>query len=283
MRPCPIGVPGEIHIGGCGLSLGYHNRADLTAQRFVVSPFDPAAGARLYRTGDRGRWCADGLLEHMGRLDFQIKLRGYRIEPGEIEAVLTTHPQVLQAAVLGDDTLGDARLVAYVVPGPNQPEASELRAHLRRSLPEYMLPQHILFLSSLPLAPNGKLDRSALPAPYKESADNTSFKAPRGELEEAIADLWQELLGLERVGRYDNFFDLGGHSLLAMRLISRIETSTGCRVTLLQLASGSVCSIAQHIAASSKPKPDVWPRLRAWLGGLLRPEQKLPALDRGRR
>jgi amino acid adenylation domain-containing protein len=283
MRPCPIGVPGEIHIGGCGLSLGYHNRADLTAQRFVVSPFDPAAGARLYRTGDRGRWCADGLLEHMGRLDCQIKLRGHRIEPGEIEAVLATHPQVLQAAVLGDDTLGDARLVAYVVPGPNQPEASELRAHLRRSLPEYMLPQHILFLSSLPLAPNGKLDRSALPAPYKECADNTSFKAPRGELEEAIADLWQELLGLERVGRYDNFFDLGGHSLLAMRLISRIESSTGCRVTLLQLASGSVCSIAQHIAASSKPKPDVWPRLRAWLGGLLRPEQKLPALDRGRR
>jgi hypothetical protein len=270
MRPCPIGVPGEIHIGGSGVSLGYHNRADLTAQRFVASPFDPAAGARLYRTGDRGRWCADGLLEHMGRLDFQIKLRGYRIEPGEIEAVLTTHPQVQQAVVLGDDTLGDARLVAYVVPAPNQPEASELRAHLRRSLPEYMLPQHILFLSSLPLAPNGKLDRTALPAPYQDSTENLSFKAPCGELEVAIADSWRELLGIERVGRYDNFFDLGGHSLLAMRVIPRIESSTGCRITLLQLASGSVYSIAQHIMASSEPKPDVWPGMGAWFGSWLR-------------
>lgn len=272
MRPCPTGVPGEIHIGGSGVSLGYHNRADLTAQRFVASPFDPATGARLYRTGDRGRWCADGLLEHMGRLDFQIKLRGYRIEPGEIEAVLATHPQVLQAVVRADDTLGDARLVAYVVPAPNQPEASELRTHLRKSLPEYMLPQHILFLSSLPVAPSGKLDRAALPTPYQDSAENISFKAPCGELEVAIAAIWQQLLGVERVGRHDNFFDLGGHSLLAMRLITKIESSTGCRITLLQLASGSVYTIAQHLTASSKPKPDVWPRMGAWLRSWLRLE-----------
>lgn len=271
MRPCPIGVPGEIHIGGRGVSLGYHNRADLTAQRFGANPFDPATGARLYRSGDRGRWCADGLLEHMGRLDLQIKLRGYRIEPGEIEAVLTTHPQVLQAVVLVDDTLGDVRLVAYVVvPAPNQPEASELRAHLRRLLPEFMLPQHILFLPSLPLAPNGKLDRAALPAPYLDSAENLSFKAPCGELEVAIAGIWQELLGVERVGRHDNFFDIGGHSLLAMRLITRIESSTGCRISLLQLASGNVYSIAQHITASSKPTPDARRGMGAWLGSRLR-------------
>lgn len=269
MRPCPIGVPGEIHIGGSGVTLGYHNRADLTAQRFVASPFDPAAGVRLYRTGDRGRWCADGLLEHIGRLDFQIKLRGYRIEPGEIEAALTTHPQVLQSVVIGDDRLGDARLVAYVVPAPNQPETSELRAHLRKSLPEYMLPQHIVFLSRLPLAPNGKLDRTALPAQYLDSAGNLSFKAPCGELEVSIADIWQELLGVERVGRYDNFFDLGGNSLVAMRLITRIASSTGCRITLLQLASGSVHSIAQHITASSEPPLDArttkWASLGRWL------------------
>lgn len=270
MRPCPIGVAGEIHIGGSGVGLGYHNRADLTAQRFVASPFDPGTGARLYRTGDRGRWCDDGLLEHMGRLDFQIKLRGYRIEPGEIEAVLATHPQVLQAVVVGDDSLGDVRLVAYVVPTPNQPEASQLRAHLRKSLPEYMLPQHILFLSSPPLAPNGKLNRAALAAPGPDSAEHLSFKAPCGETEVALARIWQDLLGVERVGRHDNFFDLGGHSLLAMRLITRIESATGCRISLLHLASGSVFSIAQHITAGSRPRSNVWPGMGAWLRSRLR-------------
>lgn len=234
MRSCPIGVPGETYWrtwAEPGLPPpGRSGGATIPGQPLRSRGRRPAVQ-------DRRSWplVRRRLLEHMGRLDFQIKLRGYRIEPGEIEAALTAHPQVLQAVVVGDDALGDTRLVAYVVPAPGQPRASQLRAHLRKSLPEYMLPQQIVFLSGLPLAANRKLDRAALPAPYLGGPEHLSFKAPCGKLEVAIADLWQELLGVERVGRYDNFFDLGGNSLLAMRLITRIESTTGCRITLLQL------------------------------------------------
>ncbi|SFK54714.1 non-ribosomal peptide synthetase [Lysobacter sp. cf310] len=253
LRPCPLDVAGEIYIGGAGLSLGYHDRPELTAQRFVDDPFDSRAGARLYRTGDRGRWCADGLLEHLGRLDFQVKLRGHRIEPGEIEARLLSHPQVAHAVVVvRKDAADDPRLVAYVVPAADAPDANALRAHLRAALPEYMLPSHIQFLSSLPLAPNGKLDRAALPAP-EAARTGSGFEPPRGEIEQTIAAIWQALIGVERVGRHDNFFELGGHSLLAMRAVARIEAATGARITMLQLATGSLHVLAKQVAANARP------------------------------
>ena len=263
MRPCPLDVAGEIYIGGVGLSLGYHDRPELTAQRFVDDPFDSRPGARLYRTGDRGRWCADGLLEHLGRLDFQVKLRGHRIEPGEIEARLLTHPQVAHSVVVvRKEASGDPRLVAYVVPVADEPDANALRTHLRAALPEYMVPSHIQFLPSLPLAPNGKLDRAALPAP-DAAQTGASFEPPSGDIELAIADIWKELIGAVQVGRHDNFFELGGHSLLAMRAVARIEASTGCRITMLQLATGSLHILAKQVVANSRPRT-----LRS-LGGML--------------
>lgn len=254
MRPCPLDVAGEIYIGGAGLSLGYHDRPELTAQRFVEDPFDGRPDARLYRTGDRGRWCADGLLEHLGRLDFQVKLRGHRIEPGEIEARLLAHPQVAHAVVaVRKDFSGDPRLVAYVVPAADAPDANALRTHLRAALPEYMVPGHIQFLPSLPLAPNGKLDRAALPAPDAAST-SSRFEPPSGAIELAIAEIWKELIGAVQVGRHDNFFELGGHSLLAMRAVARIEASTGARITMLQLATGSLHVLAKQVAANSRPR-----------------------------
>ena len=252
MRPCPLGVAGELHIGGAGLSLGYHARSELTAQRFVDDPFEP--GARLYRTGDRGRWSDDGLLEHIGRLDFQVKLRGHRIEPGEIEARLLAHPQVANAVVVVREAIpGDPRLVAYVVPASVAPEPGALRAHLRASLPEYMVPSHILFLPHLPLAPNGKLDRAALPAlDTLDVAAGPVDEPPCGEVEQAIADIWTALVGTARVGRNDNFFEVGGHSLLAMRAVARMEALTGVRFTLLQLATGNLRTLAEQATANSR-------------------------------
>ena len=263
LRPCPLDVAGEIYIGGAGLSLGYHDRPELTAQRFVDDPFDDRPGARLYRTGDRGRWCADGLLEHLGRLDFQVKLRGHRIEPGEIEARLLAHPQVAHAVVaVRKEASGDPRLLAYVVPAADTPDANALRTHLRAALPEYMVPSHIQFLPSLPLAPNGKLDRAALPAP-DAAPTGSSFEPPSGDIERAIAAIWKELIGVAQVGRHDNFFELGGHSLLAMRAVARIEAATGARITMLQLATGSLHVLARQVAATSRA------RTLSALGGML--------------
>ena len=263
LRPCPLDVAGEIYIGGAGLSLGYHDRPELTAQRFVADPFDDRPDARLYRTGDRGRWCADGLLEHLGRLDFQVKLRGHRIEPGEIEARLLAHPQVAHSVVVvRNEASGDARLVAYVVATADAPDANALRTHLRAALPEYMVPSHIQFLPSLPLAPNGKLDRAALPAP-DAAQTGSDFEPPCGDIEQAIADIWKALIGVVRVGRHDNFFELGGHSLLAMRAVARIEAVTGARITMLQLATGSLHVLAKQVAANPRP------RTMRSLGGML--------------
>ena len=244
-RLCPIGVPGELYIGGDGVALGYLRRTELTTERFVPDPF--AAGRTLYRTGDRGRWRHDGQLEHQGRLDFQVKVRGHRIELGEIETCLLTHDAVARAlVVVREDSLGDARLTAYVVPRASMPSASVLREHLRAVLPEYMLPQHYVHLLEIPLLPNGKIDRSSLPLPTPvEVAHNDSFAAPRTDSELGIAAIWMELLGVDRVGVHDNFFDLGGHSLLAMSAVLQIEQKVGLKLnvrriifeTLGQLAS----------------------------------------------
>ncbi|HEV3051303.1 MAG TPA: amino acid adenylation domain-containing protein, partial [Longimicrobium sp.] len=220
-RPAPLGVPGELYVGGGGVARGYLGRAGLTAERFIPDPFSVEGGARLYRTGDRARWRAEGTLDFLGRLDEQVKIRGFRIEPGEIEAVLRRHEAVTDCVVVArEDVAGDRRLVAYVIGGV---EADELREHLHRELPEYMLPAAFVVLQALPLTANGKLDRKALPAPEGDAYARRSYEAPLGEVETALAEIWAEVLGVDRVGRWDHFFELGGHSLLAIRLIERMR------------------------------------------------------------
>jgi amino acid adenylation domain-containing protein len=225
-EPVPIGVPGEMYVGGAGVARGYLNRAELSAQRFVADPFAPMNGSRLYRTGDLARRLANGDIEYLGRIDEQVKVRGYRIELGEIEAVLQQHPALRESVVLArEDSPGDKRLVAYVVANDDAPTelAEELRAHLRESLPEYMVPAAFVVLQALPLTPNGKVDRKGLPAPDGAAYGTRGYEAPVGEVETALAQIWAELLKLERVGRHDNFFELGGHSLLAVTLIERMR------------------------------------------------------------
>jgi amino acid adenylation domain-containing protein len=231
LRPQPAGVPGELFIGGHGVARGYLGRPGLTAERFVPDAFSAQPGARIYRTGDRARWTerTDALthsrthaLEYLGRLDAQVKVRGFRIEPGEIEAVLRRHPAVVECAVVARAAgVGDTRLVAYLV---GAAEADALRAHVRRSLPEYMVPNAFVPLDALPLTPNGKLDRKALPALERALAEKT-YVAPRTPVEEVLAGIWAEVLRREQVGVHDSFFDLGGHSLLIMRLLAGVQAT----------------------------------------------------------
>ncbi len=229
LDPVPIGLHGELFLGGPGLARGYLGRPDLTAERFVPDPFSATPGGRLYRTGDRSRCLADGVVEFLGRVDFQVKIRGYRIEPGEIETVLGEHPALRQAVVVPRPTPnGDQRLVAYVVPEPGQSAAAgELAAYLRGKLPEYMVPSAFVGLASLPLTANGKVDRKALPAPdfspVAAGGMGAVPAAPATPVEEVLSGIWSVVLGVEGIGRESNFFELGGHSLLATQLISRVR------------------------------------------------------------
>ena len=221
----PLGVAGELHIGGVQVARGYLNRPELTAERFIADPFGSDPQGRLYKTGDLGRYRADGTLEYLGRNDFQVKIRGFRIELGEIESRLRGCAGVREAVVLArEDQPGDKRLVAYVVADDGMELSSaSLREQLLRELAEYMVPSAYVVLEQLPLTPNGKLDRAALPAPDASAVVSRVYEAPVGEVEQAIAQVWQELLGLERVGRHDHFFELGGHSLLVVAMIERLR------------------------------------------------------------
>lgn len=257
---CPLGVPGEIWIGGDGVTLGYLNRPELTSERFVEDPFSTAPGALLYRTGDRGRWRAEGVLEHQGRLDFQVKVRGYRIELGEIEALLAAHPEVARAVVVArEDRPGDVRLVAYVVgDGSAKLEDATLASYLKGSLPDYMIPQHILFLDAIPLLPNGKIDRKSLPAPDLTVKLAGERVAPRNALERTIAEAMAQVLGVAEVGVDDDFFSLGGHSLLAAQLTSRINKELGIALSLRALFDGptvaKLARMVQGIDGEAVPK-----------------------------
>ena len=223
-RPAPVGISGELFIGGLGVARGYHNRPDLTAERFVGDPFSPRPGARMYRTGDLARWRPDGTMEFLGRADQQVKIRGHRIELGEIESAIAGLAGVREAAVvLREDTPGDQRLVAYVVIRPDAAATEEsVRGALRATLPEYMVPAHVVFLPSLPLTPNKKVDRKALPGPEAASAPRPTGP-PASAVEEQILKIWREVLGVSDPGVADNFFDLGGHSLLAVKAHRRLK------------------------------------------------------------
>lgn len=273
LQPVPVGVAGELHIGGRNLARGYLGMPELTAERFIAHPFDPAPGARLYKTGDLARFRPDGALEFLGRLDHQVKLRGFRIELGEIEAALAEHPQVHEAVVTAREYRpGDLRLVAYLtkVPDslawdvaspepvstvkPDQPPApAELAAYLRQRLPEHMVPAYFEVLDAFPLTSSGKVDRKALPEPAVLRPDLAAeFVAPRDETEDDLAALWCEVLGVDRVGIHDNFFDLGGHSLLMAKLRTELAARTGRDVSMVELFQHpTVASLADFLRGTS--------------------------------
>jgi amino acid adenylation domain-containing protein len=254
-QPVPIGVPGELYIGGDGLARGYLNRGELTDERFVADRFRPEAGKRLYKTGDLARWRADGNIEIHGRLDHQVKIRGFRIELGEIEAVIKQHPAVRDSVVVvHENDSGDKQLVGYIVPSQEQnPTVPELSDLLNQKLPHYMLPSAFVFLDSLPLTPNGKVNRKALPPPDPSRPElESAFVAPRSPTEELLAKTWAEVLKLEEVGIHDNFFDLGGHSLLATQVISRLREAFRLDLPLRRLfESPTVAGLAERIETLS--------------------------------
>ncbi|MBC7975902.1 MAG: amino acid adenylation domain-containing protein, partial [Myxococcales bacterium] len=252
-QPVPIGVLGELYIGGDSVGRGYLHLPELTEQRFLDDPFSGCAGDRMYRTGDVGRWLADGTIEYLGRNDHQVKVRGFRIELGEIEAVLAEVEGVGEVLALArEDQPGDRRLVAYYTTGTaDQPvPVGELRKHLADRLPEYMVPSAYVHLARFPVSAAGKVDRKALPAPDAEAYASRAYVSPQGEIEQGVAALWAELLNVERVGRHDSFFDLGGHSLLAVQMLVRLRELVDAEVALRELFAAptlvELCAVAAH-------------------------------------
>ncbi|SFN56516.1 non-ribosomal peptide synthetase [Xenorhabdus japonica] len=254
-HPVPIGISGEIHIGGAGVACGYLNRPELTAERFVPDPFSKKPDARMYKSGDLGRWLPDGNIEYLGRNDFQVKIRGFRIELGEIEAQLAMCDGVKDVVVIArEEETGDKRLVAYLIP---QPDVTLIPAHLREQLSihlmEHMIPSAFVILDAFPLTGSGKLDRKALPAPDRTAIASREYEAPQGEIEQKLAEVWQSLLGLEQVGRHDNFFELGGHSLLTVQMASRLRQVFNTKLDLQDLFTRPILSdLAQSLNTASQ-------------------------------
>jgi amino acid adenylation domain-containing protein len=289
-QPVPPGVAGELHLGGVGLARGYLNRPELTAERFVPDPRSPKPGARLYRTGDRARWRADGVLEYLGRLDHQVKLRGMRVELGEVEAVLAGHPAVREAVVrVREDAAGDGYLTAWVVLRPEaRLDRETLRHFLAEQLPVPMIPRAIVTLDALPLTPHGKLDRAALRDPGEEDLLRTAgHEAPASPLEQELAQMWTELLGVTEIGRHDDFFVIGGHSLLAARLASRLRERLGVDVPLRRIFEAPVLAdlaeailegqLADDHDAAAAPAA-IPPTLRTLIEGQARRAPDAPAI-----
>lgn len=258
LQPVPIGVPGEIYIGGAGLARGYLNRPELTKERFIPNPFSNELNSRLYKTGDLARYLPDGNLEYLGRIDHQVKVRGFRIELGEIENALLKHPCVREVVVLAsEEKSGDKQLVAYIVSLTDQtPTTDELRNHLKQLLPEYMVPSVFMLLDSLPLLPNGKVDRRALPVPESLRPNLTiTYQAPQSQTEQQIAKLWQEVLHLEKVGIHDNFFDLGGHSLLMLQVNHKLRAILQREISVVTMFQNpTINSLAQYLSQKTEEK-----------------------------
>ncbi|WP_375501417.1 amino acid adenylation domain-containing protein [uncultured Nostoc sp.] len=247
----PIGVPGEMYVGGAGVARGYLNRPELSASKFIANPFSHEEGARLYKTGDLARYLRDGNIEYLGRIDNLVKIRGFRIELGEIEAVLSEHPQVQQAVVIArEDTPDDKRLVAYVVSNQDQFSTSELRGFLKEKLPDYMVPSVFVMQSVLPLTSNGKVDRKALPTPDLSTSDlSEGFVAPSTPTEEILAKLWMEVLGRKQVGIYDNFFDIGGHSLLIIQVGNKVREIFNSNISVTDLFKyPTISNLAKYLS-----------------------------------
>jgi len=261
LLPVPIGVPGEICVGGAGLARGYHQRPDLTAEKFVPNPFSTTGGERIYRTGDKGKYLVDGNIEFMGRIDHQVKLRGFRIEMGEIESNLGQHPAIRENLIIvREDNPGDKRLVAYFVPSNSEiPDGKSLRSFLLEKLPDYMIPNAFVNLDKIPLTPNGKVDRKALPQPDESAyGADEEYVAPRNENEEKVAAIWSAVLKVEKIGVFNNFFDLGGHSLLATQLISRIRENFDLDIPLRNIFEyPTVASFTENIEIAQRSQGGV--------------------------
>ncbi|HEX2094600.1 MAG TPA: phosphopantetheine-binding protein, partial [Longimicrobiaceae bacterium] len=276
----PVGVPGELHIGGVNVGRGYFARPGLTAEKFVPDPFSDS-GARLYRTGDLARYLRDGSIEFLGRIDHQVKIRGFRIEPGEVEAELLRLDPVREAVVVArEDRPGDPRIVAYVVPSEGRlPGTAELRDALRARLPEHMVPSAVVVLPALPLSPNGKVDRSALPPPGGAApARREEHAAPRDELEVSIARIWREVLDAREVGIHDNFFDLGGHSLLLPRVLSGLRQVTERELSVIDLLQRpTVAALAEFLRETHRA-----PSAPSFVAVGARAGKQIAALDRQR-
>ncbi|NEO70810.1 amino acid adenylation domain-containing protein, partial [Moorena sp. SIO3H5] len=258
LQPVPIGVPGELYIGGDGLARGYLNRPELTSEKFIPNPFSNSKSQRLYKTGDLVRYLQDGNIEFIGRIDNQVKIRGFRIELGEIESVLSTHPQIQQSVVIAtEDIHGNKRLVAYVVSESESLSTNQVREFLKQKLPNYMVPSAFVTLETLPLTPNGKVDRKSLPAPDGVFTSVVEYVAPRTPTEEIIAKIFTNVLGMPDVGIHDNFFEIGGHSLLATQVVSRIQQAFEQKLMLQAFfESPTIAGIAQSIEVLRKIAQD---------------------------
>jgi amino acid adenylation domain-containing protein len=285
LRPLPIGVVGELWVGGTGLARGYLGPPERTAERFVTSPFCAEGRARLYRTGDLARWLPDGTLEHWGRLDHQVKIRGVRVEPGEVEAALGTHPAVRMAAVVPEGSGLDRHLVAYIVAAdPGRASGSELRRWLAARLPEVMVPVAVVEVEEMPQTPSGKTDRRALAArrTFRRGLDG-AFLAPRTPLEQVLVGIWAELLGVDRVGVHDNFFELGGHSLLATQVVSRVRSALRVEVPVrLLFEAPTVAALAEALCSAEATRPRVLRAAELLLSLLRMPDEQVGAILRDR-
>lgn len=258
LQPVPIGVPGELYIGGIGVARGYLNRPELTVEKFIPNPFSKEPGTRLYKTGDLVRYLPDRNIEFLGRIDHQVKIRGFRIEPGEVEAVMSQHPGVRESVVLAWEDELDKRLVAYVVPQREQAlTVSELQSFLKEKLPNYMVPSAFVLLSDLPLTPSGKVDRRALPAPENlRPALAAAYVPPQTKVEQIIAAIWQEVLRVEKVGIHDNFFDLGGHSLLLSQVHAQLREKLRQDLSVVEMFQYPTISLlAKHLSQKQEEPP----------------------------
>jgi arthrofactin-type cyclic lipopeptide synthetase C len=239
-----------VYIAGANVARGYLHRAELTAERFLRDPFSADPLARMYKTGDLGRWQADGTIEYLGRNDDQVKIRGFRIELGEIEAQLARHPDVKETAVIARESVpGVKRLVAYIVPRVAATIGiDELRRYLTSTLPEHMVPSAFVLIERLPLTPSGKLDRRSLPEPGIDAYVSQEYEVPQGEVEETLANIWEEVLKIDRVGRHDNFFELGGHSLLGMRVVTLVAERTATNVSVASIFRyPTIVTLAEYV------------------------------------